>query len=89
MAENAQIRVKSSSDVKALARSISKALDGSVVVEVQSIGAGATNQAVKAIALCRGIVASKGKDVVTRPGFGDTVIDGKDKTVIKLFVTTI
>lgn len=83
------IRVKSASDVKALAGSITKALEDGSEVEVQSIGAGAVNQAIKAIAMSRGFIAPKGKDVIVRPGFGETIIDGKEKTVIKQYVSVI
>lgn len=81
------VRVKSASDVKSLAGSITKALEEHGKVEVQSIGAGAVNQAVKAIAMSRGYIAPKGKDVVVRPGFGETEIAGEEKTVIKQFVS--
>ena len=83
------IRVKSSSDVKSLAGSVTKALEEQGKVEVQSIGAGALNQAVKAIAMSRGFIAPKGKDVIVRPGFGETIIDGKEKTVIRQFVAIV
>lgn len=89
MAKQSTIRVKSASDVKALAGSITKSLEEGNEVEVQSIGAGAVNQAVKAIAMARGFIAPKGKDVIVRPGFGETMIDGKEKTVIKQFVSII
>lgn len=83
------IRVKSTSDVKALAGSITKSLEEGNVVEVQSIGASAVNQAVKAIAMSRGFIAPKGKDLIVRPGFGETTIDGKEKTVMLQFVSII
>lgn len=89
MSKPKEIRVKSTSDVKALAGSITKALEEGVTVEVQAIGAGAVNQAVKAIAMTRGFIAPKGKDVIVRPGFGETTIDGKEKTVILQFVSII
>ena len=89
MAKQTIIRVKSASDVKSLAGSITKALEEGNDVEVQSIGAGAVNQAVKAIAMSRGFIAPKGKDVIVRPGFGETTIGGKEKTVIKQYVSII
>lgn len=54
--------------------------------EIQTIGAGALNQAVKAIAIARGFVAPGGMDLVCVPGFTDIQIDGEEKTAIKLIV---
>ena len=50
------------------------------VVEIQSIGAGALNQAVKAIAIARGYVAPTGKDFICIPAFADIIIDGEERT---------
>lgn len=55
-------------------------------VEIQAIGAGALNQAIKAIAIARGFVAPSGKNLVCIPAFSDIVIDGEDRTAIKLIV---
>ncbi|MDD2201672.1 MAG: stage V sporulation protein S [Firmicutes bacterium] len=54
--------------------------------EVQAIGAGAINQAVKAIAIARGFVAPSGLDLVCIPAFVDVVIDGEERTAIKFIV---
>jgi len=54
--------------------------------EVQAIGAGAINQAVKAVAIARGFVAPSGLDLVCIPAFVDVVIDGEERTAIKLIV---
>lgn len=54
--------------------------------EIQTIGAGALNQAVKAIAIARGFVAPGGIDLVCVPGFTDIQIDGEERTAIKLIV---
>ena len=52
--------------------------------EVQAIGAGAINQAVKAVAIARGFVAPSGLDLVCVPAFVDVNIDGEARTAIKL-----
>ena len=57
-------------------------------VEIQAIGAGALNQAIKAIAIARGFVAPAGKNLVCIPAFTDIVIDGDERTAIKLIVET-
>lgn len=54
--------------------------------EMQAIGAGALNQAIKAIAIARGFVAPSGKNLVCIPAFTDIVIDGEERTAIKLIV---
>ena len=54
--------------------------------EIQAIGAGALNQAVKAIAIARGFVAPGGIDLVSVPAFTDIEIEGEERTAIKLIV---
>jgi len=56
------------------------------VVEIQAIGAGSLNQAIKAIAIARGYVAPSGKDLICIPAFSDIMIDGEERTAIKLIV---
>ena len=53
---------------------------------MQAIGAGALNQAVKAIAIARGFVAPSGKNLVCIPAFTDISIDGEERTAIKLII---
>ncbi len=50
------------------------------------IGAGALNQAVKAVAIARGFVAPSGVDLICIPAFTDIIIDGEERTAIKLIV---
>ena len=59
------------------------------VVEMQAIGAGALNQGIKAIAIARGYVAPSGKDLIVVPAFSDILIEGEEKTAIKLIVKAI
>ena len=72
--------------------SVAGALAGVVrelgTAEIQAIGAGALNQAIKAIAIARGFVAPSGKNLVCIPAFTDIVIDGDERTAIKLIVET-
>ena len=58
-------------------------------VEMQAIGAGALNQAIKAIAIARGYVAPTGKNLVCIPAFSDIEINGEERTAIKLIVEAI
>jgi stage V sporulation protein S len=55
-------------------------------VEVQVVGAGALNQAIKAVAIARGFVASSGIDLVCVPTFADIEIDGESRTAIRLLI---
>ena len=54
--------------------------------EMQAIGAGALNQATKAVAIARGFVAPQGIDLFCIPAFADVLIDGEEKTAMKLIV---
>ena len=56
------------------------------VVEIQSVGAGAVNQAVKAIAISRGFLSPIGIEIVCVPSFADIVIDGEYRTAIRFSV---
>ncbi|MEW5766464.1 MAG: stage V sporulation protein S [bacterium] len=55
-------------------------------VEVQVIGAGALNQAIKAIAIARGFVAPGGIDLICIPAFQDVTIGDQERTAIRLIV---
>jgi stage V sporulation protein S len=55
-------------------------------VEVHAIGAGAVNQAIKAIAISRGYVAPSGLNLVCIPSFIDLSLDGQERTGIRLLV---
>jgi stage V sporulation protein S len=54
--------------------------------EVQAIGAGAVNQAIKATAIARGYLHEDGLDVICIPEFTSVEIDGKERTAIRLVV---
>jgi len=54
--------------------------------EIQAIGAGAINQAVKAVAIARGFVAPGGMDLICIPAFADIMVNGEEKTAIKFII---
>lgn len=58
-------------------------------VALQAIGAGAVNQAVKAVATARNFVSSDEVDLITIPAFADIDIDNEDRTAIRLIVETV
>ena len=78
------LKVSSKSDPNRVA--LANVLRDKGSAEIQSIGAGALNQAIKAVAIARGFVAPSGKNLVCIPAFTDIVIDGDERTAIKLIV---
>ncbi len=80
--------------IKVSAQSRSTAVAGAIAgiirergrVDVQAIGAGAVNQAMKAAAIARGYLQLDGIDVVVIPSFSDVVIDGAERTAIRLSI---
>ena len=83
------LKVSSKSSPNSVAVAIAGVMRENGSVEVQAIGAGATNQAVKAIAVARGYLAPCGMDLVCVPSFAQIEIDGKVKTAIRLIVEMI
>ena len=80
------IKVSSNSNTNILSVAIANVFRERGVVEVQAIGAGALNQAIKGIAIARGFVAPSGMNLVCTPAFIDINIDGEERTAIKLIV---
>ncbi len=80
------LKVSASSKPKSVAGALAAVLRERGSAEVQAVGAGAVNQAVKAIAITRGYVAPNGIDLVTIPAFAEIVIDGEERTAIKFIV---
>ena len=78
-----KLRVAGKSSVKAVAGSIVKSFEEGNEVEVSAIGASAVNQSVKAIAMARGFMSTKGYDLYTAPGFASVIIDEEEKTSIR------
>lgn len=80
------LKVSSKSNPSKVAGAIANIYREKGSVELQTIGAGSLNQAIKAIAICRGFVAPTGANLVVIPAFNDIVINGEQKTAIKLIV---
>lgn len=80
------LKVASSSNSNSVAGAIAGALEKERVVEAHAIGAGAVNQAVKAIAIARRFVEKEGNKLKVIPGFMDLEIDGEEKTGIKFII---
>lgn len=73
------LRVSASSSATSLASAISHAVYDSKKVTLRAIGAGAVNQAVKAVAIAQSFVGQRGISLLIRPGF--TTVQMKDAEV--------
>lgn len=80
------LRVSTKSQPKAVAGAIAAKVNEFQKAEILAVGAGAVNQAIKAIAITRGFMAPRGIDLVVIPAFANVEIDGVTRTSIKLFV---
>ncbi|MEB2278382.1 stage V sporulation protein S [Bacillus sp. ILBB4] len=81
------LRVSSISNPNLVAGAITAVFRERGNVEIQVMGAGALNQAIKAVAIARGFVAPSGVDLVCVPGFTNILIDNKERTGIKLILS--
>ena len=80
--------------LKVSAKSRSTAVAGAIAgvvrevnrAEVQAIGAGAVNQAIKAVAIARGYLAEDGIDVICIPSFTEVMIGDQERTALKFVV---
>ena len=82
----AVLKVAGKSSPNSVAGALAKSVQEDGYAEVQAIGAGAVNQAVKAVAIARGFVAPAGVDLVCIPAFAEVEVEGEDRTGIKLIV---
>ncbi len=80
------LKVSAQSSPKSVAGALAAVIREHGVAELQAVGAGAVNQAVKAVAIARGYVAPNGLDLVVVPAFAEIQIDGTDRTAIKFIV---
>jgi stage V sporulation protein S len=81
-----KLRVSSKSNPTAVAGALAGVVREKGCAEIQVIGAGALNQAIKAIAIARGYVAPVGYDLVCIPAFKDVDINGEHRTAIRLII---
>ena len=80
------LRVSSKSNPNAVAGALAGVVREKGAAELQTIGAGALNQAVNAVAIARGFMAPSGVDLSCRPAFADITVDGQERTAIRLIV---
>ena len=77
------LRVSADSSPSSVAGAIASVMRTSGEVEVQAVGAGAVNQAVKSIAIARGYLAPVGIDLVSIPAFGSVIIADQERTAMR------
>lgn len=78
------LRVSSKSNPNSVAGAIAGIIRSDTRVQIQTIGAGALNQAIKGVAIARGFIAPTGQDLVCIPYFRDIEVNGEIKTAIVL-----
>ncbi len=83
------IKVSARSRTAAVAGAIAGVMRENSRAEVQAIGAGAVNQAVKAIIIAKGYLAEEGVEVACFPSFVDVLIDDQERTAVRLIVEEI
>lgn len=82
------LKVSARSHPNSVAGAIASVMREHNSVEVQAVGAGASNQAIKAIAIARGYLAPIGVDLICYPAFANVDIDGESRTAIRLICET-
>ncbi len=83
------LKVSSKSSPASVAGAIAGMVKDGTDVELQAVGAGAVNQAVKAIAISRGFLSPVGIEISCVPNFADIVIDGEYRTAIRFRVLSL
>ena len=78
------LKVRAKSNPSSVAGSLANVFKEKNKIDIQVVGAGALNQAIKSIIICRGFLAPSGKNIVCIPSFSTTEIEGVEKTTIKL-----
>lgn len=80
------LKVSANSKPKAVAGAVAAIVRKNGYVELQAVGAGAVNQAIKAIAIARGFLAPNGINLVMIPAFVEIEINNEKRTALKFIV---
>ena len=80
------LRISTKSNPNSVAGAIAGLIKEKGKAEMQAIGAGALNQAVKAVAIARGFVAPSGVELICIPAFTEIRIEDDERTGIKLLI---
>lgn len=82
------LKISSASKPKSVAGAIAAVLRNAGIVELQAIGAGAVNQAVKSVAIARGYVVDDGIDLVCAPEFTKITVEGEERTAMRFQIAS-
>lgn len=82
------LKVSSKSNPNSIAGALANVLKDESTVEIQAVGAGALNQAIKGIIIARGFMAPSGKNLYCIPSFASIMIDNEERTAIKIVIET-
>lgn len=80
------LKVSAQSNSKSVAGALAAVLREKGTAEIQAVGAGAVNQAIKAVAIARGFVAPNGIDLIAVPSFAEIMIEGEERTAIRFII---
>jgi len=80
------VRVAATSRSTAVAGAIAGVMREKGHVDVQAIGAGAVNQAIKAVTIARGYLVQDEIDIVCIPTFVEIQIDNQERTAVRIRV---
>ena len=80
------LKVSSKSNPNSIAGALANVLKDENTVEIQAVGAGALNQAIKGVIIARGFVAPSGKNLYCIPSFTLVSIDNEERTAIKITI---
>ena len=83
---NEILKISSKSNPNSVAGAIAGLIKENEKIEMQVVGAGALNQAIKAIAIARGFIAPLGIELICIPSFTELEIDGEKRTGMKLLL---
>ena len=80
------LKVSSKSNPNSIAGALANVFKDENTVEIQAVGAGALNQAIKGIIIARGFMAPSGKNLYCIPSFAVVSIDNEERTAIKIVI---
>lgn len=84
-----QFKVSTKSNANSVAGALAASLKENTQCEMITVGAGALNQAMKAIIISRGFLAPQGIEISCVPSFEEIDINGEKRTAIKLLISTV
>lgn len=83
------LKISTKSNPNSVAGALAAVIKDGHVAEMELVGAGALNQAIKAVAIARGFLAPSGVELVCIPSFINLIIDDEERTGIRLVVKEV